>query len=264
MLSDNAKTFKAADKAIQAIFLDPTVQQHFAGMRVEWQFNLEKAPWWGGIFERMVKSAKRCLKKVIGKQLLYDELLTLVIEVEAVLNSRPLSYISTEDLEEPLTPSHLMTGHRILSLPDPTIPEEPDYNPSPKDLTRRMEHLIQACANFWRRWKREYLQELREHHRTNKVPPGVTCSIRKGEPVVVYDEGQPRGLWRLGRVTEVIPSQDGNIRAARVKVMSKSGRPTILKRPIQQLYPLEVRGTLDNDDTREPPEDTEVDGVYDG
>ena len=111
MLSDNAKTFKAADKAIQAIFLDPTVQQHFAGMRVEWQFNLEKAPWWGGIFERMVKSAKRCLKKVIGKQLLtYDELLTLVIEVEAVLNSRPLSYISTEDLEEPLTPSHLMTA----------------------------------------------------------------------------------------------------------------------------------------------------------
>ena len=98
----------------------------------------------------------------------------------------------------------------------------------------------------------------------NKVPPGVTCSIRKGEPVVVYDEGQPRGLWRLGRVTEVIPSQDGNIRAARVKVMSKSGRPTILKRPIQQLYPLEVRGTLDNDDTRELPEDTEVDGVYDG
>ena len=65
-------------------------------------------------------------------------------------------------------------------------------------------------------------------------------------------------------MTEVIPSQDGNIRAARVKVMSRSGRPTILKRPIQQLYPLEVRGTLDNDDTREPPEDTEVDGVSDG
>ena len=75
----------------------------------------------GGIFERMIKSAKRCLKKSVERaSVTYDELSTLVTEIEAVLNSRPLTYVSTVDLEEPLTPSHLLLGYRILSLPDPT------------------------------------------------------------------------------------------------------------------------------------------------
>ena len=81
-----------------------------------WNFNLEKAPWWGGVFERLVKSAKYCLRKIIGTAcLLYDELLiaiiTVVTEVKAVLNSRPLTFVSSEDEEEPLTPSHLMLGY---------------------------------------------------------------------------------------------------------------------------------------------------------
>ena len=76
----------------------------------------------GGMFECMIKSAKRCLKKSVGRaSLTYDELSTLVTEIEAVLNSRPLTYVSTDDLEEPLTPSHLLLGYRVLSLPDPTL-----------------------------------------------------------------------------------------------------------------------------------------------
>ena len=74
------------------------------------------------MFECMIKSAKRCLKKSVGRaSLTYDELSTLVTEIEAVLNSRPLTYVSTDDLEEPLTPSHLLLGYRVLSLPDPTL-----------------------------------------------------------------------------------------------------------------------------------------------
>ena len=89
---------------------------------MEWIFNLEKAPWWGGVFERMIKSVKRCLRKIIGRaRLCYDELLTALTEVEMIVNSRPLSYVSTEDIEEPLTPSHLLVGQRILSLPDITL-----------------------------------------------------------------------------------------------------------------------------------------------
>ena len=62
---------------------DPGVKQHFAKEHMKWTFNLEKAPWWGGIFERHVKSVKRCLKKTIsGDILTYEELLTVVIEVE--------------------------------------------------------------------------------------------------------------------------------------------------------------------------------------
>ena len=96
----------------------------------------------------------------LGGIVSYDELLTLVIEVEAVLNSQPLTYISSEDVEEPLTPSHLLVGYRILTLPDSSVPDDPEY--SPEGLTRRMRYLSWTFQNFWDRWKKEYLLELRE------------------------------------------------------------------------------------------------------
>jgi len=98
---------------------------------MKWTFSLEKEPWWGGIFEKLVKSVKRCLKKTIsGARLTYEELLTVIIEVEMILNCRPLSYISSEDSEEPLTPSHLLCGHRIMSLPDSRSSEAQDSDPN--------------------------------------------------------------------------------------------------------------------------------------
>lgn len=101
----------------------------------------------------MIKSAKRCLRKAIGKNCLtYDELLTVITEVEAVLNSRPLAYVSSEDPDEPLIPSHLLVGYRILSLPDPSAPDNDDY--SSGTLTRRNRHLLKTLEGFWRRWKR--------------------------------------------------------------------------------------------------------------
>ena len=98
----------------------------------------------GGVFERLVKSVKRCLKKTIsGARLIYEELLTVIIEVEMILNCRPLSYVSSEDYEEPLTPSHLLCGHRIMSLPDngSSEAEDSDTDVQPQDLDRRMRHL---------------------------------------------------------------------------------------------------------------------------
>ena len=75
---------------------------------MEWQFNLA---WWGGVFERMIGCMKQCLRKMIGRAAItYEELLTAVAKVELVLNSRPISYVSPDDYEEPLTPSHLLTG----------------------------------------------------------------------------------------------------------------------------------------------------------
>ena len=120
MISDNGKTFKSASTTIARILESSEERNKFTRVHVEWPFNLEKVPWWGGIFERMIKSAKHCLKKAIGRNCLtHNELLTLVIEVEAVLNSHPLSYVSSEDVEEPLTPSHLLMGFRVMTLPRP-------------------------------------------------------------------------------------------------------------------------------------------------
>ena len=77
--------------------------------------NVDRTPWWGGFFERLIQNTKRCLRKTLrNAKLNYDELHTVLVEVEGTLNSRPLTYVSSDDPEEPLTPSHLMYGRRIL------------------------------------------------------------------------------------------------------------------------------------------------------
>ena len=119
MKSDNGKTFKAAAKSLTILFDILHVSSFLASRKVKWSFNLEKAPWWGRFFERMVRCVKRCLKKTLGTtRLSYEELLTVLIDIESVLNSRPLTYLSTEDLEEPLTPPHLLHGQRVRTGPE--------------------------------------------------------------------------------------------------------------------------------------------------
>lgn len=112
----------AAAKEIKAIVTHPEVQAYLTGIGVQWTFNLLKAPWWGGVFECMIKAMKCCLRKSIGRaKLSLDKLATTLTEVEAVLNSHPLTYLSTDDLEEPLTPSHLV-GRRLLDMPNHLCP----------------------------------------------------------------------------------------------------------------------------------------------
>ena len=110
------------------------------------------------------QSVKRCLRKTTGSaRLTYNELITALTEVEGILNSRPLSYVSTEDMEDPLTPSHLLSGYHILSLPDQTMCDDSnsdDNEGTRKDLTRRMRHLCKTVDDFWKRWRWEYLIEL--------------------------------------------------------------------------------------------------------
>ena len=82
---------------------------------------MDRASWWGGFFERLIQNTKRCLRKTLrNAKLNYDELHNVLVEVEGTLNSRPLTYVSSDDPQEPLRPSHLMYGRRILSLPEVT------------------------------------------------------------------------------------------------------------------------------------------------
>ena len=224
---------------------------------MEWQFNLEKALWQGGVFKQMIKSAKRCLRKAIGKNCLtFDELLTLVTEVEGVLNSRPLTYVYDGDVAEPLTPSHLLIGYRILTLPNASVPAGTDDNYTPENLTCRAAHLTRTLEKFWKRWKREYLLELGEFHRTRQQG-GATHPLQPGDIVTVYAEGHPRGMWRLGRIEELIPGSDGRVQGVHVKVVSKGGQVKIIHRPIQHLYSFEVRSKPSDSASMETSQTTE-------
>ena len=118
MISDNAKTFKATVKLLERIVNDSTVVGFLESRRISWRFNIERAAWMGGFFERMVGTVKRCLRKVIGTaRLSFDELSTVLTEIEStvIVNSRPLTYLY-DDLEEALTPSHLIYGRKLVSL----------------------------------------------------------------------------------------------------------------------------------------------------
>ena len=247
-ISDNGKTFKAAAKYLDLVFKDGLVQEHLTGFGITWQFNVERAPWWGGAFERMIKSTKRCLRKLIGRaQFSHDELSTALAEIESVINSRPLSYLSSDDMEEPLTPSHLIVGRRILNLPDHLSYmcdlDDSEFTLDTNQATNRVKHLNNILNHFWNRWRREYLSELREVHSNiaKNHPKGVGRSqIAIGDIVIIHDDQLPRGLWKLGKIQEVMRGKDGPIRGAVVKVARRDRQHLYLKRPIQLLYPLEI------------------------
>lgn len=90
---DNAKTFREVSKIIKQLFDHPQVMSDLEVQRIEWKFNLERAPWWGGfLYEYMVRNVKECLREVLGNaRLTFDELRTVLAEVEATINCRPLT-----------------------------------------------------------------------------------------------------------------------------------------------------------------------------
>lgn len=121
-----------------------------------------RKPQGGGFFERMIKSTECCLKKTLGKtRLTYEELLTVLTEVECILNSRPLTYLYPDDLEEPLTPSQLISGRRLLSLPDKTR-SGADNSSTRETVTSKAKYLQRLMDHLWNRWRREYIPALRE------------------------------------------------------------------------------------------------------
>lgn len=97
----------------------------------------------------------------------YDEMHTAVVEIEAIINSRPLSHLNSDDTDEPLTPSHLLVGRRILRLADNLTYlefDDEDFEVTDVSLQRRAKHLNSVLNHFWKRWRKEYLLELRNTH----------------------------------------------------------------------------------------------------
>ncbi|KXJ24267.1 uncharacterized protein LOC110248629 [Exaiptasia diaphana] len=256
IISDNAKTFIAGAQertTLTTNILKAAESQRFlANNGIKWKFITQRAPWWGGFYERLVGLTKRRLKKSIGNaSLTYIELLTLLTEIEAVLNSRPLTYPYT-DINDgpPLTPANFLCGHRLTNLPEAFDDEEdPKYLPNQscaKDLSKRDKHRQKMMHNFWKQWQREYLTSLREQHAGNAKAPLTGETVAKGKVVLIHDS-KPRSQWKLGVIVEVHPGKYGIVRA----VTLKTANGNLLSRPIEKLYPIEV--SSDNIEPNTPP-----------
>ena len=166
----------------------------------------------------------------------YEELLTLIIEAEGIINSRPLTYVYTDELDEILTPSHLVIGRRLLSQFSEI---DGDVNADNAVLTKRMKYLKSLSEHFWERFKGEYLLDLRSHHKlgseSNRTPV-------VGEVVVVEGKSN-RNSWRLGKIVILLPGKDERNRSVVVKIFD-GDKIRYLRRPIERLYPIEVQSTL--------------------
>ena len=221
IVSDNAKTFKSTAKLLNTFFTDSEIADYMEGHRIRWLFNLPRCPWAGGIFERMVRSVKGCLRKVLGNaRLTADELYTVLTEIECTLNSRPLTY--QYDIGEVLTPSHLILGQRLSPFSfkmSPTV----DQLETNAQLSKRFLFLKKKLTHFWNRWKKEYLVNLRECHRMKKSTPNV---VEKGEVVLIHEDGAKRLTWKMGIVENLITGKDGEVRGVSIQVMGK-GKPFI-------------------------------------
>ncbi|XP_018398673.1 PREDICTED: uncharacterized protein LOC108776525 [Cyphomyrmex costatus] len=203
---------------------------HLASERINWSFIPSYSPHFGGIWEVGIKSTKYHLKRVMGDALLtFEELYSLLVQIESVLNSRPLSPLSShpDDLL-PLTPAHFLVGKSLTAVPCPNVTDIKESRLS------RYQRIQQIQQNFWKRWSKEFISELqcrtkwRENHGKLKI----------GDWVLIKDDNLPPLRWRLGRVVELHPGIDLVTRAATVRTAKGLSRRVTLK-----LCPLPIEAT---------------------
>ena len=252
MISDNQTTFIAAAEEIQNLLQTVSVSDYMTTKNIQWTFIPKRAPWFGGFYERLIGITKTTLKKTLGRALLtLDELVTVLTEVEAVVNDRPMTYLTSDsDNLDPLTPSHLLNGRRITTLPsyEYSIDQlnDPDFGVTNTTLQKRANRLNVIIQQCWRRWKMEYLPALRESHTYSAKRANTTSDIRVGDVVLVHSDIEKRVNWPLAVVTELKTGADGFVRSASIR--TKHG---LSNRPITKLYPLEICAPMDTDEHSE-------------
>ncbi|XP_064647086.1 uncharacterized protein LOC135499946 [Lineus longissimus] len=224
--SDNGTNFVASEKELKLAFrsIDQSrIQQMLAKQGIVREFNTPYAPHQGGIWERQVQTVKRKLKVILKEQSVSDEgLRTLLCEVEAVVNDRPLTRASSDPSDlEVLTPNHLLLLKSQPYLPVGTFDKNDLY-------TRRRWRQVQFLADlFWKRWIQEYLPLLQTRQKwltpRRNVVPGDIC--------LIVDQSSPRGAWPMAKIVETFPDKRGFVR--RVRLRTATG--TVLDRPVHKL-----------------------------
>ena len=137
MISDNATTYEAAAGELKKLFSSEELHTALGIRGTTWKFIPKKAPWFGGFWERLIGLTKTAIKKTLGRaHVSLLVLQTIVVEVELILNNRPLTYLSDDVRDpEPLTPSHILYGRILTNLPHELVSQEHEQDPSNGEIS---------------------------------------------------------------------------------------------------------------------------------
>ena len=211
--SDNGKNFVGAERelreALQELDRSNTVHNFLQQSSIEWHFIPPNAPHFGGVWERLVRSTKCALKAVLKEQCVKESVLrTALVEVEDVINSRPLTHNSADVNDfTALTPNHFLRHDTVGNIPPG------HFDASEMDSRRRWRQSQVLADHIWKRWLSEYLPGLTVRNKWKKEERNHLV----GDLVLLVDENKPRGQWSLGRVLEIHPSEDGRVRSMKIK-----------------------------------------------
>ncbi|XP_043284930.1 uncharacterized protein [Venturia canescens] len=238
--SDCGTNFQGAAAELRQLFKTGTreselIQHTGATDGIKWVFNPPGAPHIGGKWEAAVKSVKYHLRRTIGDaSLTFEELTTLLTQIEGILNSRPLEPLSDDpDDHSVLTPGHFLIGDTLTSIPEPSLRDV-----SQGRLTR-WQWLQERVQYYWEHWSSGYLQRQQAiskwHHPSH--------DIRVGSMVLLMNENTSPTKWPRARVTQLYTGKDGLTRVVTLKTAT-----TTLTRPITKLalLPVPQPGSIDS------------------
>nr|CAH7729802.1 unnamed protein product [Callosobruchus chinensis] len=225
LYTDNGSNFIAANKELRNFLKHNSNKFNDSLGRddITWHFMPPRAPHFGGLWESGVKTIKYHLKRVIGlTTLTYEEFYTILTQVEACVNSRPLFPMSSEPEDPlPLTPGHFLIGEPLTSVPTPDFTQQRDHLLTRFKLTQKLMQTI------WCRWSKEYINELQVRSKWRQNYPNL---LKQGAIVLLKEDNLPPLKWSLGRILELHPGKDGVTRVVSVKT---SGG--VLKRPVMKV-----------------------------
>ncbi|XP_058449039.1 uncharacterized protein LOC131429000 [Malaya genurostris] len=229
--SDNATNFVGASNELEQLRLLFEDKAHQADLsnfctsrNIVWRFIPPRSPHFGGIWEAGVKSVKHHLKRVIGNRILsYEEFYTVLTQIEAVLNSRPLTQSSDDPNDfTAITPAHFLIGREMNAILEPSYLNLKESSLSRWQLVQTMQQ------HFWKRWTHEYLPELKNRQKWCKK-----TTFKIGALVLIADSNAPPAQWSLGRIIAVHPGSDDLTR-----VVSINTTKGIFKRAVTEICPL--------------------------
>ncbi|XP_054287856.1 uncharacterized protein LOC129003584 [Macrosteles quadrilineatus] len=225
--SDCGTNFVGANNSFQALFKSAertSFLEFSSNQDITFHFNPPAAPHQGGLWEGAVKSAKHHLRRVIGEHVLtLSEFMTLTTQVEAILNSRPLTPMSNDPSDvTALTPGHFLVGAPLVSVPDENLEDVPDNR-------LKHWHLVKALnQRIWKRWQLEYIHTL--HQRVKWTEQN--SNLRIGDLALVHQPTPPLS-WPLARIVGVSPGKDEVVRVVHLKTQQG-----LLTRPAHKVFPL--------------------------